>query len=311
MRERTQKWEARGGGLSSYFSTLPKSFRHKATDPRGDPTYMYGLQSPTGEGQFFEEDEEEEGRMTSRTSVSSRGSQSGIPLPTSKLLQPRSSLPVGVGTSRSVKSVSPGPGRDEREEGARSVNSGGQYPSSNDSSLERRIGVVSQENGERQAKGRGKGASNLPTRSSGLQVSCWGRGREGGRWMGGRGGGTDGGEWRKRVSKRRREKMGEGSHAPSAKKAKGLVTSLYLASSLGMQLATLWSNWEVADLCSRTISRLHGQQLLYSSPLLLLLLHLCLATASCGYLVCANWLAPESVELVLCSGVTRPFAFFP
>ena len=29
--------------------------------------------------------------------------------------------------------------------------------------------------------------------------------------MGGRGGGTDGGEWKKRVSKRRREKMGEGS----------------------------------------------------------------------------------------------------
>ena len=82
VRERTQKWEERGGGLPSYFSTLPKSFRHKATDPRGDPAYMYGLQS-TGEGQFFEEDEEEEGRMTSRTSVSSRGSQSGIPLPTS------------------------------------------------------------------------------------------------------------------------------------------------------------------------------------------------------------------------------------
>ena len=98
----------------------------------------------------------------------------------SKLLQPRSSLPVGVGTSRSVKSVSPGPGRDEREEGARSVNSGGQYPSLNDSSLERRMGVVSQENGERQAKGRGKGGSNLPTRSSGLQVSYWGRGGEGG-----------------------------------------------------------------------------------------------------------------------------------
>ena len=70
------------------------------------------------------------------------------------------------------------------------MNSGGQYPSSNDSSLERRMGVVSQENGERQAKGRGKGVSNLPTKSSGLQVSCWGRGREGGTggWVGGEGG---------------------------------------------------------------------------------------------------------------------------
>ena len=36
------------------------------------------------------------------------------------------------------------------------------------------------------------------------------------------------------------------SHAPSAGK-KGLVTLLYLTSSLGMQLATLWSSWEVAN----------------------------------------------------------------
>ena len=86
--------------------------------------------------------------------------------------------------------MSPGPGLDEREEGARSVNSGGQYPSSNDSSLERRMGVVSQENGERQAKWRGKGGSNLPTRSSGLQVSYWGRG--------GGGGQVDGWEGRRR-----------------------------------------------------------------------------------------------------------------
>ena len=43
----------------------------------------------------------------------------------------------------------------------------------------------------------------------------------------------------------------------------GLVASLYITSSLGMQLATLWSSWEVADLWSRTLSWLHGQQLLY------------------------------------------------
>ena len=46
--------------------------------------------------------------------------------------------------------MSPGPGRDEREEGARSVNSGGQCPSSND---ERRMGVVSLETGPREGKG--------------------------------------------------------------------------------------------------------------------------------------------------------------
>ena len=40
VRERTKKWEARGGGLPSYFATLPKSFRHKATDPSS-------AQSPT------------------------------------------------------------------------------------------------------------------------------------------------------------------------------------------------------------------------------------------------------------------------
>lgn len=32
VRERTKRWEARGGGLPSYFSTLPKSFRHNAND---------------------------------------------------------------------------------------------------------------------------------------------------------------------------------------------------------------------------------------------------------------------------------------
>ena len=34
VRERTKRWEARGGGVPSYFSTLPKSFRHKANDAR-------------------------------------------------------------------------------------------------------------------------------------------------------------------------------------------------------------------------------------------------------------------------------------
>ncbi len=40
VRERTMRWEARGGGLPSYFSTLPRSFRHRASSvatsgPRG------------------------------------------------------------------------------------------------------------------------------------------------------------------------------------------------------------------------------------------------------------------------------------
>ena len=47
-----------------------------------------------------------------------------------------------------------------------------------------------------------------------------------------------------------------------------------------VELATLWSSWEVADLWSQALGRLHGQQLLYSSPLLPLLQHLCLTTPS-------------------------------
>lgn len=180
VRERAQRWEALGGGLPSYFSTLPKSFRHKATDIRNDPAYMYAPESPTGEGQFYFEDEEAIMRDFSRASTSSRGSPSGIPLTTSKVCPPRSSLPLGVSSSATRaqgsrdKTLSPG-----RDDGAKSVTSSGQYPSSNESSLERRMGVASQENNEVQvatARGRssiakGKGGSLLPTRSSGLHVS--------------------------------------------------------------------------------------------------------------------------------------------
>lgn len=182
VRERTQRWEALGGGLPSYFSTLPKSFRHKATDIcYDDPAYAYyAPDSPTGEGQFCFEDEEL-AREVSRACTSSLGSPSGIPLPTSKLRPPRSSLPLGVSSSASRrstahdKSLSPG-----RDEGAKSVTSS---VLSNESSLERRMGVVLQENGEVQGvavKGRssvtkGRGGSLLPTRSSGLQVGTVGR----------------------------------------------------------------------------------------------------------------------------------------
>ena len=51
VRERTKRWEARGGGVPSYFSTLPKSFRHKANDPRRreirDSVSPSSVQSPT------------------------------------------------------------------------------------------------------------------------------------------------------------------------------------------------------------------------------------------------------------------------
>ena len=33
VRERTKRWEARGGGLPSSFATLPKSFRHSVSSP--------------------------------------------------------------------------------------------------------------------------------------------------------------------------------------------------------------------------------------------------------------------------------------
>ena len=75
------------------------------------------------------------------------------------------------------------------------------------------------------------------------------------------------------------------------KKAKGLVTSVYLTRSLGMQLATLWSSWGV---WSQMLGWLHEQQLLYSSPLP----HNTRpssAIASCDYLV--NWLAPDTVAV--------------
>ena len=162
VRERTKKWEARGGGLPSYFSTLPKSFRHKATDPRQNQAYMHALQSPTGEEQaFFAEDEEAFIRKISSTS------QSGIPLPASKLRPPRTtSSSGGRGGGGHDKSMSPGRG-DEGE------NSSGQYPSSNESSLERRMGI-GQEDGERHSAGKGRSftgkGSHLPMRSSGLQV---------------------------------------------------------------------------------------------------------------------------------------------
>ena len=171
VRERTQRWEARGGGVPSYFSTLPKSFRHKATDRRRDPAYTYAPQ---------EMDEEEMMAMQSyRTSVSSRSSVSGsgIPVPTSKHTRPPRgrysvpSTPVGTGgslasahldqSSRSEKSLSPTRGLDNEHR----LNSSGQ--SSNESSLER--GRETGQDGGGKVRGKG---SMLPKKStSSIQVS--------------------------------------------------------------------------------------------------------------------------------------------
>ncbi len=191
VRERTQKWEARGGGLPSYFSTLPKSFRHKATDPRRhDPAYyMYAPQSPTGEGippDFLDEDDEDDmkrvGASSRKTSSSSRGSLlSGIPVPTSS--KHRSTRVSALTTSSrgggqgSGLSKSLSPGRDG-EEGCgvggsgRSLNSSGRDPSSNESSLERRMGSVE---GGAGSNGRG---SKLPLRTTIATIQVRGTGRE-------------------------------------------------------------------------------------------------------------------------------------
>ena len=47
VRERTKRWEERGGGVPSYFSTLPKSFRHKANDPRRSKKEAMDSTSPS------------------------------------------------------------------------------------------------------------------------------------------------------------------------------------------------------------------------------------------------------------------------
>ena len=150
VRERTQRWEARGGGVPSYFSTLPKSFRHKATDRRADPAYAQYLD---------QEDEEQLEEMmgygspnsnygkASRPPRSSTGSrsahQSGIPLPTSKLRSSHSRV-IGGKYDSPQASVSPeSQGNHKRmysaDDGAHSLNSSGQSHSSNDNSLERRL----------------------------------------------------------------------------------------------------------------------------------------------------------------------------
>ena len=100
VRERTKKWEARGGGVPSYF-TLPKSFRHKATAKRDS---LSSIPSPSAT----------KPPMTRRITMNSISSpthtgskilypSSSIPQPASKLHSPRSSVSSLAGTS--IKSL--------------------------------------------------------------------------------------------------------------------------------------------------------------------------------------------------------------
>lgn len=103
VRERTKRWEERGGGVPSYFSTLPKSFRHKASSPHGrevrdsvspspasvlsiacgQPPLIHRSTVPTNIGGSA--------RSGAFMSKSGRGSISNIPQPINKAISPRPS----------------------------------------------------------------------------------------------------------------------------------------------------------------------------------------------------------------------------
>lgn len=112
VRERTKRWEERGGGVPSYFSTLPKSFRHKANSPRGrevrdsvssaspssaqsitsgHPPLIHRSTVPTNIG------------VSPRSSVSmsksGRGSISNIPQPINKAISPRTTKSTSTATT--------------------------------------------------------------------------------------------------------------------------------------------------------------------------------------------------------------------
>ena len=181
VRERTQRWEARGGGVPSYFSTLPKSFRHKATDRRKDPAYAQYMAEHEDEYQLDEmmdvADSNANGYGRSsrnpRNSVGSRITHnSGIPLPASKFRDSNISHARGVSSKYKVHQTSVSPdsqGYHQRmhsaDDGGRSLNSSGQSHSSNDNSLERRLG----EGQEGMSPVRGSGSVNSG-RYAGSQV---------------------------------------------------------------------------------------------------------------------------------------------
>ena len=76
VRQRTQKWEARGGGVPSYF-TLPRSFRTKTKGAASS------VSSPMSETSGYEE-------FTDGGMTHGRGSVSGIARPVSRIPMPRS-----------------------------------------------------------------------------------------------------------------------------------------------------------------------------------------------------------------------------
>ena len=100
VRERTKVWEARGGGLPSYF-TLPKQFKHKAS------------QSPTGQSQIPR-------RNTEAMEVSgrSRNSVTGIPQAITVTSSPRNSVPLIATKSQSGRTFSLQPFHQEEADGA-------------------------------------------------------------------------------------------------------------------------------------------------------------------------------------------------
>ena len=168
VRERTQRWEARGGGVPSHniFATLPKSFRHKVPDRRKT---SQSLQSSATE-------QDSSSKHPTRMSAGNRtSSHSGIPIPTSKIPSPRASLSSNQST---MHDVSKSLGREETDQYSnpddvtKSLTSSGPL-SSNESSLERRMGVVSNkkagesmgdsQSSKSSAAGKSKGKSQLPT----------------------------------------------------------------------------------------------------------------------------------------------------
>lgn len=98
VRERTKVWEARGGGLPSYFATLPNSFKHKAS------------QSPTGQSQIPR-------RNTVAKDVSgrSRNSVTGIPQSVTGTHSPRNSVPLIATKSQSSRTPSQSFHREEAD----------------------------------------------------------------------------------------------------------------------------------------------------------------------------------------------------
>ena len=174
VRERTQRWEARGGGVPSYFSTLPKSFRHKTNDRHRDSADVSYPQSPTGESPISYVINEEETTprkhsYVSRTSSSTRGSLSGIPLPTSRLRSSHSPTPAAMGSQGAAADKSRSPAKEELSNPYDVKRNLRRSPTS-ESSLEQRMGVAQDDDDEQQSRGNRKGSSSMiPTRN--MQVS--------------------------------------------------------------------------------------------------------------------------------------------